>query len=129
MGFGSFFSHLVKPVTKVLGPVGTAALLPAIPLTQIAANVIDVAGAKLASFAGGVGHPNVQPPGTGNVPQPINEHYYYAAPSYAAPQYPSYEPPSYGGSPWDYSTQLTTFSAPQYQTSPVYSQTQGTSRT
>jgi|SRR5262252_5509431 len=117
MGFGSFFSHLVAPVTKALGPVGTAVLLPAIPLTQIASNVIDVAAAKVGSALVGPGH-NVAPAtpsGPYNVTQPTRGYtqpVYYGAPTYYAPTYPEM-----GGQQWGYSTP----SVPSFQPSaPMY---------
>ncbi len=131
MGFGSFVKHLTKPITRALGPVGTAVLLPAVPITQLAANVADkvVAGAMTPK--------NVSPqpvmqrgiPGSYG-PQP-GYNVSYGAPTYAPPSYggggfqPSYQPaePFYGGSPWGSSTQYSqplttpwvTYSAPQAQ--------------
>ena len=142
MGFGSFISHLTAPITKALGPVGTAALLPVVTVSQLAANVADSgirSAVRLTSAVAppspavtqthSVGSDPVVLPGNPNIPSGPSYSYYVSGPSgggygggvYDYPQQ-SYLPPMYGGpTPWDYSTGYPTYSTPQYPISGGYS--------
>lgn len=128
MGFGSFISHITKPVTRALGPVGTAVLLPVIPISQIAGSLID----KVAAGAMTPAHVSNVPVeqrgyGAGQNPSQSYSFYtqqpsqgYYGGPSafqqpLTYPQAQSY----YGGDPWASSTQSFQPSTMQYRGSSV----------
>jgi hypothetical protein len=127
VGFGSFISHLVAPVTKALGPVGTLALLPAITISEYAGNIVDKGVGLAGHLATGVASPT-HPQSTPVLKDP-GYTAYNPNPSYPQPYAQSYQQPYYGGgdttfqggSPWASSTQYPTYSTPQYQTSPGYS--------
>lgn len=140
MGLGSFFSHLVAPVTKALGPTGTAVFLPSITVTQIASKAIDKAVGGLSGTLqqraaqqriGQGGQHQIPVAPRGGVPYgqaPFQPYQPYIgggggfAPSYDfTPIGP--QQTFQGGSPWDFSTASWTYSTPQYQASyPVQSE-------
>lgn len=105
MGFGSFITHLVAPVLKTVAPIVKNPIVQALQ-PEIAVPLSLATGGGVFGF-GAQKQTSVQPPAAGNVLQPQGQSFYYAAPQYQPPMYPQFSYPQYGGSPWDYSTQLT----------------------